>query len=75
MERTSAESVPSPCRDVCRLNAANICVGCGRSIDEIAEWSRAGYERRVQICREARARYLKNSEAAEAGEIPDRNPR
>jgi predicted Fe-S protein YdhL (DUF1289 family) len=29
----------SPCIDVCRLNEHNVCVGCKRTIDEIARWS------------------------------------
>jgi hypothetical protein len=31
--------VPSPCINVCVLDAANVCRGCGRTIDEIAAWS------------------------------------
>jgi len=31
--------VPSPCVDVCRMDAATgWCVGCARTIDEIAAW-------------------------------------
>ncbi len=33
--------VPSPCIDVCRIDAATgVCVGCRRTLDEIAAWSR-----------------------------------
>lgn len=33
--------VPSPCINVCRLDeATGLCVGCRRTIDEIAGWSR-----------------------------------
>lgn len=32
--------VPSPCTNVCRLDAASgWCLGCGRDIGEIAAWS------------------------------------
>jgi hypothetical protein len=55
-------SVPSPCRDVCQLDRQGICIGCGRSIGEITEWTRAGSERRLEIRAAARARI----EAAEA---------
>jgi predicted Fe-S protein YdhL (DUF1289 family) len=35
------QPVPSPCVNVCRMNAASgWCEGCWRSIDEIAAWSR-----------------------------------
>jgi uncharacterized protein len=33
-------AVPSPCINVCRVNAATgLCEGCARTIDEIAAWS------------------------------------
>lgn len=32
---------PSPCINVCRMDAASgQCVGCFRTLDEIARWSR-----------------------------------
>jgi predicted Fe-S protein YdhL (DUF1289 family) len=32
--------VPSPCIDVCRIDADNgLCQGCWRTLDEIAAWS------------------------------------
>jgi predicted Fe-S protein YdhL (DUF1289 family) len=32
--------VPSPCISVCRIDAASgLCVGCLRTLDEIASWS------------------------------------
>jgi len=35
----SQSKVPSPCTDVCRIDAASgWCEGCLRSIDEIAAW-------------------------------------
>ena len=35
--------VPSPCIDVCRINAASgLCEGCQRTLDEIASWSQLG---------------------------------
>ena len=42
-------NVPSPCTGICTLNAENVCVGCGRRIDEIAEWSRAFEPRKQRI--------------------------
>ena len=40
---------PSPCIDVCKLNEQNVCIGCKRTIDEIARWSSmtADEQRRV----------------------------
>jgi uncharacterized protein len=42
-------AVPSPCIDVCRLDAQGLCVGCRRTIDEIVEWPRASEARRREI--------------------------
>jgi uncharacterized protein len=43
--------VPSPCIDICRLDARGLCVGCRRTIEEIAEWSQASEARRREILR------------------------
>jgi uncharacterized protein len=67
----ATDLVPSPCRDVCQLDAAGVCIGCGRSIAEITEWSRAGRERRLQICAHARARVELASKAPQGGEVLD----
>ena len=32
--------VASPCINICRLDADNVCVGCWRSIEEISRWNR-----------------------------------
>ncbi|WP_188771596.1 DUF1289 domain-containing protein [Novosphingobium endophyticum] len=35
--------VPSPCTGVCRVdNATGYCLGCRRTMDEIAEWPLLG---------------------------------
>ena len=40
----------SPCIGICTLDpATDICEGCGRTIDEIAEWSAASDARRREI--------------------------
>jgi len=46
---TAAQSPASPCTGVCQLDAADICLGCGRSLAEIAAWSQADGPRRRQI--------------------------
>lgn len=28
----------TPCRNLCTLDARKICVGCGRTVDEIVRW-------------------------------------
>jgi predicted Fe-S protein YdhL (DUF1289 family) len=67
-------SVPSPCRDVCQLDAGGICIGCGRSMAEISEWTRADNDRRLQIRAAARARIEQALDAAQRAEVPARGP-
>ena len=31
--------VISPCNNICRLDINKICIGCKRTLDEIANWS------------------------------------
>jgi predicted Fe-S protein YdhL (DUF1289 family) len=46
-----ASTVPSPCRNICKV-ARGICTGCGRTLDEIAAWPTApDFERRAIIRR------------------------
>jgi uncharacterized protein len=49
-------AVASPCVDICRLDAKGVCVGCRRTLEEIAEWSRASEARRREILRNVAAR-------------------
>lgn len=47
---------PSPCTKVCTLDERQVCIGCGRSIDEIVEWPQASEPRRRQIADDAARR-------------------
>ena len=39
---TTGDEVPSPCVSVCRMDAERLfCIGCLRTIPEIAGWSRS----------------------------------
>jgi uncharacterized protein len=49
-------AAPSPCVDICRLDAQGLCVGCRRTIDEISEWPRASETRRREILRQLERR-------------------
>ena len=41
----SGQNVPSPCVNVCQMDASGgLCVGCLRTLDEIATWSGMGNE-------------------------------
>lgn len=51
-----AETVASPCVRNCCLDDAQICLGCGRSLDEIRDWSAASNDekRKILACAAAR---------------------
>jgi predicted Fe-S protein YdhL (DUF1289 family) len=50
------DAVASPCIGICRLNAWQVCVGCGRTGHEIAQWLAASEARRAAIVLQARVR-------------------
>ena len=50
--------VPSPCIDVCRLDAQGLCVGCRRTMREISEWPNANDARRREILSALKERRL-----------------
>lgn len=55
--QTLDEPIPSPCISVCQMDAqTGLCLGCWRSLDEIAHWGGANrtYQRGVWRCIEAR---------------------
>lgn len=58
----------SPCVGICRVDGQDVCVGCGRTIDEITQWSRSDVARRLQInalaAERRRLRALKLPEAS-----------
>ena len=53
-----AESVPSPCIRRCCLDGHDICLGCGRSREEIKGWKRLGKGERLALLAEADMRLL-----------------
>jgi predicted Fe-S protein YdhL (DUF1289 family) len=48
--------VESPCIKVCQLDAQSVCVGCGRTLAEIAAWSSMTDAARSAVRVEAAAR-------------------
>ncbi len=50
-----ASRIPSPCRNVCRLRRG-LCIGCGRTPEEIAAWPTATDAERRAIVAAAAAR-------------------
>jgi uncharacterized protein len=39
---------PSPCTKVCRMEG-QVCAGCGRTLDEIALWSRMSADEKLAV--------------------------
>jgi predicted Fe-S protein YdhL (DUF1289 family) len=39
----------SPCLNVCVLDATRSCIGCHRTLDEIARWGRMSAEEQWQV--------------------------
>ena len=51
------EAPPSPCTGICTVdNTRALCIGCGRSLDEIARWAAAGVAEQQAITARAQAR-------------------
>ena len=48
--------VPSPCNQICVLNGDKVCIGCGRSSEEIGSWSGASVEQQLEIIANASER-------------------
>ncbi|MEO7206020.1 MAG: DUF1289 domain-containing protein [Steroidobacteraceae bacterium] len=51
--------MPSPCINICRLDAQGLCTGCRRTLSEIVEWSAASDARRLEILRELKMRTVR----------------
>jgi predicted Fe-S protein YdhL (DUF1289 family) len=51
-----ASTIPSPCVRNCCLDERDVCLGCGRSLDEIRVWSEAGDAERLKILDQATRR-------------------
>ena len=60
---SGAGGVRSPCRRNCCLDERNVCMGCGRSIDEILRWNEASDTEREEI--------LRSAELRRRGEMPE----
>jgi predicted Fe-S protein YdhL (DUF1289 family) len=66
--RLHAGPVPSPCIDVCRLDAATgWCEGCLRTIDEIAAWSQLGDDAKRAVWEQLDRRRAAQRDGAAAG--------
>lgn len=58
---SAAERVRSPCVSICALNEDDVCLGCHRSVEEIAGWARMDDDERRAVLKkvaEREAKYL-----------------
>jgi predicted Fe-S protein YdhL (DUF1289 family) len=57
--------VESPCVKICALDARQVCIGCLRTLDEIASWESMGHAARMAVLERIRR------EAAERAADPE----
>ena len=63
----NARPMETPCINICTLDhASGLCLGCGRTIEEIARWSAMSEAERRRIMAELPARNAKRRDAAAA---------
>ncbi len=48
--------IDSPCNKICTLDAQKVCVGCGRTRDEIGSWSGLSDGEKRRVVEKAKAR-------------------
>ena len=51
------EAPASPCRRQCGLNERQVCQGCGRTIDEIVQWSKMTVAEKQRCVEDASVRF------------------
>ena len=58
MVQNAESSVDSPCVRNCCLDDNDVCIGCGRMLEEITGWSAASYDTKQEILEKARKRLV-----------------
>ena len=67
-------AVPSPCVRNCCLDEQEVCLGCGRTLDEIRDWSEAGDAERLTILERAAERRRERAARLKTWSTPDPQP-
>jgi predicted Fe-S protein YdhL (DUF1289 family) len=49
-------TIPSPCIRNCCLDQADVCIGCGRALNEITQWTVSSDSEKQQILTDAKQR-------------------
>jgi len=56
--------IDTPCVKICTLDVRlGLCLGCGRTIDEITRWATMSVSERTQVMRELPSRHLARNAA------------
>jgi len=45
----SSSKASSPCVDICKLDSDFVCIGCGRTIDEVLKWPEYTDEQKQEV--------------------------
>ena len=62
--------IDSPCAKICTLDArASLCLGCGRTVDEITHWTGMSASERARVMAELPARLATRSATTTATAI------
>ena len=74
MRAMSAPCLSTPCVKVCVIDPISaLCIGCGRTVDEIAAWTALGEAERLTIMAELAERLARaRSRAARGGRVAAR---
>jgi predicted Fe-S protein YdhL (DUF1289 family) len=64
-----SEAVSSPCIKVCKMDGEHLCVGCRRTIEEIADWMRLTDAERVEVLNRIKRRRADSTPANGAAEF------
>ena len=59
-------AISSPCVRNCCLDEKDICLGCGRSIEEIIRWGDADDKEKLQILKLSKKRMVKRKKVSSA---------
>jgi len=60
--------IESPCNKICTLDArSGLCLGCGRSVEEIARWTAMSAAERARVMAELPARLVASQSERAAG--------
>lgn len=41
--------VPSPCQNICILDTEMVCIGCGRTAEEVSRWTAMSNEEKQAV--------------------------